>query len=415
MPIDSLWGRRLVFLLIAAFPVLAATVKDGVGIVHALLLLLGLIYGWPAWRCLQPAEKRLFIGFAVFCGVAILSLLHTELLRNGISKLERYLYFPLMLPVYLLLRHLGVAAGRALLGGVVLAGFVYAFQAWYQTSVQGASVAAGAYNKIIFGDLAVWLLAMLLVALLTVAERPIHYIIGGMAMLAAAYAGLLSMARGAWLLLPVLLVMLLFIYRRNISRRGWRKIGILLVLLLAVLSIWQPERVVRGIENGITDIQRTLKDPMVRSSWGERLLMWRDAITIWRQEPLLGTGIGDFKLHRQQLKEQGLTQYPEAYAHAHNVYLHALAVTGLLGFLALVGLVFFYPLGLFYRYWSSASTPWLRFYALAGMVTVISFMVFGLSEGWLTRNAMVKSYLLGLVVLLAGCVVEQRGRNKAPA
>ncbi len=415
MSIDSLWGRCLVLLLIAAFPVLAATVKDGVGVVHALLLLLGLVYGWPAWRCLQPAEKRLFIGLALFCGVAILSLLHTELLRNGLSKLERYLYFPLMLPVYLLLRRLDLTAGHALLGGVVLASFVYAAQAWYQTAVQGMPVAVGAYHKIIFGDLATWLLAILLVALLTVAERPIHYILGGIAMLAAAYASLLSMTRGAWLLLPVLLVMLLFIYRRNISRRGWRQIGMSLVLLVVVLSIWQPERVVRGIENGIADIQRTLDDPTARSSWGERLLMWRDAITIWRQEPFLGTGIGDFKLHRQQLKEQGLTQYPEAYAHAHNVYLHALAVTGLLGFLALVGLVFFYPFWLFYRYWSSAGTPWLRFYALAGMVTVIAFMVFGLTEGWLTRNAMVKSYLLGLVVLLAGCVAGQQDETAPPA
>ncbi|MDH5299868.1 MAG: O-antigen ligase family protein [Gammaproteobacteria bacterium] len=399
------WLRYVIALLVLIFPMVAATVKDGSGVVFALLFLLGIIYGWPAWKSLCKQEKLMLYGFVAFFIVASISLLNTENMAAGIRKLERYLYFPLSIPIYLLLRRYGEYVGRALIIGCVLAGFIYAADAWYDTAVLGKELASGAYHKIIFGDFSVLLAVLIFLMAIELNKNRLLKILMLCSAIAALYAGVLSMTRGAWILLPVAMVVAAWFYRQKITRRQILMASAGVLLAIIALAALKPERIVGGVESGFSDINRTLQDPSQPSSWGERILMWKDALLIWQNNPWLGTGIGDYEGHRAQLKEQGLTEYPKPYEHAHSIYFDALATTGMLGVAALLIGVFILPASLLSGL-KDAEKLWL----IAASMVLVAFAVFGLTEGWLSRSAMVKGGLLFLLMCFSAAQINYQSR-----
>jgi len=48
--------KFLIYIAILLFPILVATVQHGGSTLYALLLLVGLVLGWPAWRSLEAWE-----------------------------------------------------------------------------------------------------------------------------------------------------------------------------------------------------------------------------------------------------------------------------------------------------------------------------------------------------------------------
>ena len=87
------------------FPILIATIHHGGGTLYVLLLLFGLFLGWPAWRSLELWEKKVLIGFSIFFVAVCLSLANTQDFASGVKKLERYIHFPLLIPMYCWLHH----------------------------------------------------------------------------------------------------------------------------------------------------------------------------------------------------------------------------------------------------------------------------------------------------------------------
>jgi len=150
----------------------------------------------------------------------------------------------------------------------------------------------------------------------------------------------------------------------------------------------------KGIETGVAELELYQSQPDRPTSWGARLNMWRDSITFFKQHPILGIGIGDFKKERQRLMDEGKTFEDWTYGHAHSIYFHALATTGLVGFIALLVCIIILPFLGLYRLWRQAVKGTERFYVLGGLTVVMAFAVFGLSEGWLVRNPFMNEYLL---------------------
>jgi len=391
----------VVHILIFLFPIVVATVKNGGGIIAVILIVLGVIWGWPAWKNLHKWEKHLLFGFILLSMIAGFSLINTENIHEGLSKLERFLYFPLCIPIYLLLRVLKIETGKTLLLGAVVAGFVLLGQALYEINVLTADYAEGAYHKIIFGDIAMILALIIVAAMLTLEKQMWYYFIGIAAVCCAVYASVLSQTRGSWLLLPVALFGLFWLFRHRISRRGWLLAISVSIVIFVVLAGGLNNPVQRHIIVGIDELKAHLEDPSHISSWGERVNMWSDSIRIWKTSPILGTGLGDFGRDSAQLIADNISHLSKPYRHAHSVYFDALATLGLFGLVVLVVCIFCAPLYIFYSFWNSCNTTSLRFYSLSGLIVVVGFAVFGLTEGWLSRSAMVKTYLICLLVFLS--------------
>lgn len=411
-------GQRIVLMLAALFPLVSVSVPSGGSTLYTLLVLPALVYAWPERQSLTTSERWWLLAYVALFALAVLSLFYVTDLKLGVEKLERYLRLATLGLVYLFLRRMNVEVGRFFLAGVVAAAFSLAVQALYQTQVLHEPVAVGLYHKIVFGDMAVLVFTIMVAAMVTVASRPVHFFLLGFAMVAALYACLMSATRGAWLLLPVVALILTWIYRSKLGRRGWTGIGATLCLLVALLAVWQPKVIIKPMATGIHEIERYLKDPNKAGSWGARLEMWGNSIKIWRENPWLGTGLGDFRHDSQVLVAKGESQnryVAELFGHAHSIYFDALASFGALGILLLVAALLVLPWRHFYRYWREAAEPWQRFYALSGLLTVAAFAEFGLTEGWTSRNPFVNPYIIYIAVFASSLAVTLgKGRNDRP-
>jgi len=406
--------QKLVLLLAALFPLVSVSLQSGGSIIYTLLVLPALVYAWPERKQLTSSEKRWLMAYLLLFAVAALSLIYTADIKLGVEKLERYLRLATLGMVYLFLRRMDVDTGRFFLLGVVAAAVSLAIQALYQTQYLHAVVATGLYHKIVFGDVAMLSVTIMLAAILTVARRPWHFLLLGLAMAAAVYASLMSATRGAWLLLPVVASVLIWLYRGKLGRRGWLAIVVSFCLLAGALALWQPKVIMKPMATGIHEIERYLNDPNKAGSWGARLEMWGNSIKIWRENPWLGTGLGDFRHDSKALVAEGESQnraVAEKYGHAHSIYFDALASLGGMGLLVLVLALFVLPWRHFSRHWRQAAEPWQRFYALSGLLTVVAFAEFGLTEGWTSRNPFVNPYIIYIAVFASSLAVTVARRR----
>ena len=397
------WLKWPVLFLFFLYPVVTLSVSNGGSGVYILVILLALAYAWPAWKTLADDEKRVLIGLLVFVVLSLFSMLNTDNQHEANKQLERFARFLMIVPAYMLVRRVNVPLGKVFLAGVVVGALVLGVEAWYQVHIEHRPLADGAYHKIVFGDTATLLAALLAAAMITLPMKSWQYAACIAAILAGLYASVLSLTRGAWLLIPVLAVGWLWMFRHRIARRGWIVIGIIAVFSVIVAVAWAPASIKQHMMRGVQNLETYQEDPSTPTSWGIRLNLWRDSITIFTEHPLLGAGLGDLSVARQDLAKRGLANkvYLEG-NQAHSIYFQALATRGLVGLLALLVCVLILPLWYFYRRWPEAVTPWQNFYVLGGVTTILAFAMFGLSEGWLTRNPFLNTYAMFLVVFMSG-------------
>jgi O-antigen ligase len=411
------WLLAGLVIAIFLFPSVVATTNGGGSYVYALLLLPALFFG-RGWRMLAPWERRVLACLLVALAVMALSLVNSEDLRQGMKWLERYLRIALLVPIYLMLRRFGLVLGWALGMGAVAATLVMAGQAWYQVNWLGQPVASGYYHWIVFGDLAVLWGALAVIFALTLVRGWRGMVLGAVAAAAALYASALSQARGAWLFVPVLMLTLVWFYRRQLfaSRQAIATTAAVLVLVGAV-GVWQADRLTSGVQRGLSDIRTFVENPEAGTSWGIRINLWRNTLLLVQEHPLLGTGLGDFHQEMRDMAADGRS-WSEAvadYGHAHSIYFDTLANAGVLGFFATLFGYLLLPLWAFARGGPVADFPERRFYVHAGVVTVLAFATFGVSEALWARNPFVNTYVVCMVVLLAGLASGASDKPHRPA
>jgi O-antigen ligase len=132
---------------------------------------------------------------------------------------------------------------------------------------------------------------------------------------------------------------------------------------------------------------------MVQSSVGQRLQMWAVAWRLFKNAPLTGVGTAAYMEQAQRLVNQGQAPPITAiYDHPHNEVLDALATRGLVGLAALL-LLFGLPGWLFAKGLSSPD-PVRSGAALAGLMVVVGFFMFGISETMLVHSITLGWYVI---------------------
>jgi O-antigen ligase len=395
-----------IILAVFLFPILIATVKHAGGVIYSLLFLGGIFLGWPVWKTLESWEKKVLIGFSVFIVLVSFSLVNTQEFSSGIKRLEKFALFPLFVPMYLLMKKFQIETGKTYLLGMFAASFIMFGQAYYQTSILGWERAVGAYNSIIFGDVAMLVGVIMTCALLTLSKIRVYYVIGCLAVCVALYASALSGSKGAWLALPVVVVWFLWEKRKNLS--PFYLISIAIIFSLSILGTYNIPHVKNRIASAVSEYQEYTHNETKSSPVQTRIELWRDSITIWKEHPIIGTGLGDFRMDVTHLVDDGLSNTQDILGHAHNIYLDTLAISGLIGLSALLILVLLMPFLIFRSFWKTEHDQWMKFYALAGMATIIAFAVFGLTEAWTSRNPFVRTYLMSILVFMSSIAIRKQ-------
>lgn len=394
---------RFILFLIFLFPILIATVKGASSLILLLLLIVSFGNFRNNWEKLYRTEQAVLLGLVFLVSTVALSLLMTEDLSEGSSKLERYLRLVLIIPIYFALRMKNIDSAKVFLLGIFTACFVMAGQAFYEVEILKNDMVFGAYHRIVFGDMAVLYASLLAIAWLFLPLKGKNIFIVVAAIMAGSYAALLSGSRSALLFIPLALVIVLFLYRQKLSRKAWLIIAGGLILL-TVIAGTQQTKFLDGVKQGIVEIENYQQDSSVYTSWGARLNMWYNSWQVFKGAPVFGTGLGDYHTDVQSLLSKGMARadgFAEKQTNTHSIYFQTLAEGGVIGIILLLAGLFILPVRFFYYHWKNATVVDVRLYSITGLMVLAGFAWFGVSEGWLNRNPMVNSYVLLLVVFMS--------------
>lgn len=401
--------KFLIYFSVLLFPVVITTV-DNVGSALFLLLFLTSLSSWAVWKELEDWEKQVLLGFIGFFLLVSLSAINAEDVSGEIKKLGRLLHFPLIIPVVLLIRRHKVDLGKYFFISLLAASLVMSGVALYEVIALNKVRVTGVYHPIVFGDVAMMIAVLTGTALLTIVKQLRTQVIALLAIGLALYASIASGSRGGWVFLPVFIAWLLWMFRIILGRKRLAILSVSAVLLLGVL--FNLDFVEKRIDRAVSEFDIYLDNPSRGGSLNYRFNMWRDSISIWQQYPVIGTGLGDFKIDSARLFELGKSRINHKLTHAHSIYFNMLATAGIVGLLAMVVFILLMPYRMFSKHWHAESDHYLRFYALAGMTTVLAFAVFGLTEDWLGRNPLVRTYLMFILVFMTSIAVRKDKLDK---
>lgn len=134
-----------------------------------------------------------------------------------------------------------------------------------------------------------------------------------------------------------------------------------------------------------------------------RLKLWRAALNIWREYPLLGIGPDQFRRHYHEYVSDTL---PDERHHVHNVYLEALANTGIVG-LAAIGYLFARSVLLLWRLIADRrAEDSYRVVALGLLVALMAYMGHSLLESFIWQTGV--NFLLFAILGLTAWLVKNR-------
>ncbi|WP_288533992.1 O-antigen ligase [uncultured Haemophilus sp.] len=229
-------------------------------------------------------------------------------------------------------------------------------------------------------------------------------VIGG---LCGIVGSLLSTARGGWVALPVLLVVILYIYRQSLSKRFFLTFFGIIVIASIGISQMPNNRIMERIDVAQKDIQLYLDNHDGNTSLGARFEMWKSALEMAKEKPLFGWGIqGATEKRKQETKEKIATGNIGQFTHAHNQYLDDLSKRGIVGLLALLA-VLFIPLRAFMKKLNNTNDE-IKLIATLGVAHILSVMIYGLSQGFLVHNSGTIFYFFLTIVFYAAIRTHQK-------
>ena len=394
-----------------------ATVASGGAVSHvastsmAILFIACLFYihKWPElWRALTRNEQLLLIGLALYTFSGLISYYNVSDEHEYIKHMGRYIRFLLIVPVYLLLTKGNMQLFKYLVAGAIASGPLYLSFALISVSKNPGLPTAGHYHHITFGDAAMLNVVFLLAVFLTWKMRPIIKAILLVSIVCALYASLLSQARGAWLALLFCGALLFYLALKN-NKIKVKMVLPVLFLVVIVIGISPAGNMLElRVNKAVQEVGSFVNGESFDTSVGSRLAMWDIALHVWREYPVIGTGLGDFDQEIELRQSQGIYESIRVNASVHNIYLQALATTGTVGFLILCFVLVIQPFRIFYHASRDKLTP----ANLGGLMVITAFSVFGLTESWILRAPVVSIYLVYLVTL--SVTVSRAGANENP-
>ena len=397
--------------LIIGIPVFATAAAGGalghvasVSLIVMLLVSFVYVKSWPLlWRQLTPEERLLLFCFGLYFLSAIFAYYNANNEHEYFKELGRYFRFFLIIPIYLLVSKSDIKLFRYLLAGAIISGPLYLGVAYLSLAENVGANAKGSYHHITFGDMAMLnaLFIMTYLAVMKMSNAMKIILISSIACLL--YASVLSQSRGAWLVLPLCLLFLLplAVHHGKIKIRTILMSLIVVGSLLAISS--EKEILISRIQIAVHEVELFQSGEQQTTSVGARLAMWDIAMNVWSRHPILGTGLGDFSWEIQASQEKGLYAGLIRHTTAHNIYFQALATTGLFGLIVMCLALFIAP----FRYFYKLNRKKFNVASVSGMVMLIAFAGFGLTESWITRSPPVALYLMYFVVLVSSTMKRE--------
>ncbi len=397
--------------LLIVYPAIVLLVPKLNGVIFGLLVLFGagvLLKHRESSVQVNNNEKLFYFSLCVFFLVALFVTVLGGFVYKAIGK---YLHLVLAIPIYIYLRHIGVRL-FSVWYGLVAGSFVAAGVAIYDVVISGESRAQGFNHHIVFGDLALVMGCLSIAGLGWFKSRTKwHVLLSILALSCGVLASVLSTARGGWVAVPFLVVVFFWYIRALFSFKWKLAMASIIVIAIGVIYAVPQTNVKFHTDRAMTSFQQygdsDIKSYKRGTSVGTRMEMWQASWTMFLESPLIGVGWGHYQEHARQQVKQGLrNNSAAAFDHPHSEYFSALAHGGILGLAALLFL-FLTPVWIFIKYIKYGKSVESQRLALAGLVLVVAYMAFGISEPLLYRSRSVGFFAFYLAVFMAGIYGEE--------
>ena len=348
------------------------------------------------WQADERAIVAVLVLYFLVC--AVTNWFHHEALREYDAPAR----FLLAIPALLLLRR-WPPAPAAFWGGLIVGASGGGLLAGWERLELSALRASGYTNPIQYGNISM-LFGILCLAGLgwATGHRRARWWVA--LLLSSACIGILGSiltgSRGSWIGLPPCLIILYRHYGRSISRP--QLLGGAVLALAALGAVFAaPQAGIRSrMQEAVTETDGYFETGNANTSVGARLEMWRTGLMIFPEHPWLGWGKAGFMHRKKDLIAQGqVAAFTGEHTHSHNEYIDALVKRGLLG---LASLLVFYATGLWvFVHRMEHMTVEQRPYALAGVLVMVNYIGFGMTQAFLTHINGVMTLVFMLVILLS--------------
>lgn len=360
----------------------------------------------PKTRKLSGPNAFLAGAFLLyFLSATIISLYHSDLLR----EYDLPIRFLLAIPVIYALRGLKINADFFWYGltlGTIL-GFILVSYLRYHISSTGDHVRIEH-----LGNISMIMGWMCLSGWRWAADKNSNVlpllILVIVAWVCGVMGSILSATRGAWLMLPLGLLILSYDACRYVGWSGFRSLLVIIfTVTIATFLAFEIPMVKERADRAVLDFGTIYHDGSYKgeriedTSIGQRWLMWSNVAHMVPMKPLLGWGKrGYLEYKNYRILIGDVPAQISRYTDAHNDYLDAQVKRGFIGLLSLMSL-YFVPLFFYARSFGLTSYNNIKALSLAGVMMAIGYMVSGLTCTFMTINMDVMFYSITNVVIFS--------------
>jgi O-antigen ligase len=406
-------AKNIISLMMMFFLIFGATIRGGAATIAFFLFLYSCIWLYRAKgeksAKLDKAEKLWLWSVVLFNSVVLLS--SYENFRVDFSAIDSLTRFLLIIPVYFLVRRIGINLSIFILGGAVGA-IAVGFYAFYQMIVLGHSQATGMADHIYFGQLSLLLSFIAFYGFAFYQDKKYPKIFFLLSSFAGVYAVLASGSRGVWIALPAVVIL---IFKYSFPKISWvKKISALLAFGLIIFSVYATNtlNVQNRIDRVANETINFFEKGEVAGSAGLRLEMWRASLIMIKDS--YGLGLGDkgytksMKILVAQKKVHPAVKNFDV--EPHNYYLKTFVGQGIIGIILLF-LILFIPMRNFYQHLKNTQQKAVQSSSILGVGIIICYLDFMLSNT--TFDVQLMSVFFGLIVfsLYANVFFEKSQAN----
>jgi len=138
-------------------------------------------------------------------------------------------------------------------------------------------------------------------------------------------ASLLSFARGGWVGIPILLLILIFLYRHLLSKKLLLLGGITFLCIISVV-LTTNNKLVNRLSEAQYELKLYLSGDDKVSSIGERLDMWKIGSKAFLEHPISGWSLKELDYYKKDLSDKNIvTKASISFSHLHNQFIDELA------------------------------------------------------------------------------------------
>lgn len=413
MTLSTGWLRAWTATLVFVLPCVCLVTLSGVSITSFLFLLTAIpvyLRGRAAVEYNWNAVK--WVVFAFFYYLAFAALCYVVRPVAPMSTIEKpaRMFFAISALMLVLVAQ---PPRRALWWGVIAGALVALPQVAWQRLVLDIERPGGLFNAITYGDLSLCLALLALAAAVDFrggARQAVWPALGALAGLAGS---VLSGTRGGW----IALVLAAVVFVRHGHLVPGRRIRVLLLASFAlfVASWFVPALGMQArVAQGVADVRTWMEGGSAFSNVGIRLELWKSAFMLAAEHPWFGLDPAVYKSELADWSVAGkIDRVVLTMPHMHNDALQAVVTGGIPGLLAWFGIIAA-PFAFFARAMRSGAASGARTFApaLAGMLLVICYFSFGLTEVifWSVSGSLF--YALMVFILMGFCLIEKERIGK---